>query len=87
MARIFGTFRVDLRLDFAHGRPNNNAMHHRWPDMIYEVGSMKSFAAIYIILAFWGHLTVSWRSVMEKFRTFSRIAVMLMSDKETRLHH
>ena len=54
MARIFGTSRGDLRLDFAHGRPNNNAMHHRWLYMIYEFGSMTSFAAFRIILAFFG---------------------------------
>ena len=83
MAKFLDTSRGYLRLDFAHGRPNNNAMHHLHSGMIYEIRSMKSFAAFRIILVIFGAPDcVLWRSVKEFFRTFSRIAVMLMSDKE-----
>ena len=54
MARFFGICERDERLDFAHERPNNNAMHHLHSGMIYEVGSMGFFAAFRIILAFFG---------------------------------
>ena len=54
MARFFGICERDERLDFAHGPSNANAMPHLYSGMIYMVGSMKSFAAIRIILVFFG---------------------------------
>ena len=54
MAKFLDTSRGYLRLDFAHGRPNNNAMHHLHSGMIYEIRSMKSFAAFRIILVILG---------------------------------
>ena len=61
-------------------------MHHRWPDMIYEIGSMKSFEAIHIILMFFGAPDCFVAIGDKKVRTFSWIGSMLENDKESQLH-